>query len=66
MGQINPGIWFAITAAVAALFFRRWMLDAMIDGINEIADSFRGGPPSPMHPLPANDGFAGRSRKIEK
>ncbi|MBZ5673571.1 MAG: hypothetical protein LAP61_04935 [Acidobacteriia bacterium] len=65
----STGVWFVICVAVATLFFRRWMLDALIDGINEIADSFRGGgPPTPMHPSPANDGalLRRRSRKIER
>jgi hypothetical protein len=44
------------------------MLDALIDGINELADNFRGGgPPTPMHPSPANDGalLRRRSRRTE-
>jgi len=53
--------------AAIALLSRQWMLDALIEGIHEIADYFRGGPPTPMHPSPAHDGnlLRRRSRKIE-
>jgi hypothetical protein len=45
-------ILLLIFAAAGLLFFRRWMLDALIDFLN----NFRGGgPPTPMHPSPAND-----------
>lgn len=70
MGQINPSVWFVICAAVAMLpFSRRWMLDALIDGIHEIADRFRGGgPPTPMHPSPADDSalLRRRARKFDE
>lgn len=67
MGQINAIVLLLILAAAGALFYRRWMLDALIDGIHEIADHFRGGPPTPMHPSPADDGplLRRRSRKTE-
>lgn len=63
MGQTNSVVLFLIFAALAALFFRRWMLDALIEAIN----NFRGGPPTPMHPSPADDGalLRRRSRKVE-
>ena len=63
MGQINSVAFFLICVAGVALFFRRWMLDALIEEIN----NFRGGPPTPMHPSPAGDGalLRRRSRKIE-
>jgi hypothetical protein len=63
MGLSNPIILFLIFVAGSALFFRRWMLEALIEAIN----NFRGGPPTPMHPSPANDGvlLRRRSRKIE-
>jgi len=63
MGQINSVVVFLICVAGVALFFRRWMLDALIEEIN----NFRGGPPTPMHPSPADDGalLRRRSRKIE-
>ena len=56
-----------IFAAVPALLFRRWMLDALIEGIHDIVDNFRGGPPTPMHPSPANDAalLRRRRRKVE-
>jgi hypothetical protein len=64
MGQINSVVvLFLICVAGVALFFRRRMLDALIEAIN----NFRGGPPTPMHPSPADDGalLRRRSRKIE-
>ena len=63
MGQINSVVVFLICVAGVALFFRRWMLDALIEEIN----NFLGGPPTPMHPSPADDGalLRRRSRKIE-
>jgi hypothetical protein len=63
MGQTTSVISFLVLMAVIALFFRRWMLDALIEAIN----NFRGGPPTPMHPSPANDGalLRRRSRKTE-
>jgi hypothetical protein len=48
--------------AVVVLLSRRSMLDALIEGINEIAGNFRGGPPPPMHPSPADDGALLRKR----
>jgi hypothetical protein len=67
VGQANLIIALLFLGAVVALFSRRWMLDALIDGINEIDDNFRGGPPAPMHPSPADDGavLRRRSRKTE-
>jgi hypothetical protein len=38
------------------LFFRRRSVDALIEIIESIVDNFRGGPPTPMHPLPGDDG----------
>jgi hypothetical protein len=63
MGQTSSIVLFLILVAVVALFFRRWMLDALIEELN----NFRGGPPTPMHPSPADDGalVRRRSRKIE-
>ena len=65
MGQTNSIASLLILAAIVVLLSRRWMLDAVIDGINAIADNFRGGPPTPMHPSPADDGalLRRRSRK---
>jgi hypothetical protein len=63
MGQANSIVLFLILVAVVELFFRRWMLDALIEEVK----NFRGGPPTPMHPSPADDGalLRRRSRKIE-
>ena len=63
MEQIGSIVLFLILAAVAALLFRRSMLDALIEAIN----NFRGGPPTPMHPSPADDTalLRRRVRKVE-
>jgi hypothetical protein len=55
-------VWFAIfTAAVLAVISQRWLVDALIEAIR----NFRGGPPTGMHPSPANDAalLQRRSRK---
>ena len=67
MGQTNFIVSLLMLGAAVALLSRRGMRDALIDGIHEIADHFRGGPPTPMHPSPADDGalLRKRSRKIE-
>ena len=62
MGQTNLIVWLLFLGAVVALFSRRAALDTLIDGINDIADNFRGGPPTPMHPSPADDGALLRRR----
>ena len=57
------GILLLATLLVVFLF-RRWrLLDALIEELN----NFRGGPRTPMHPSPANDGalLRKRSRRIE-
>ena len=65
MGQNNyiPLILPLLFAGLVALFFQRWMVDALIEAIN----NFRGGPPTPMHPSPSNDAalLRKRSRKSE-
>jgi hypothetical protein len=61
MGQI---LFSAILVALlVVLSFQRWLLDALIEAIN----NFRGGPPTAMHPSPADDGalLRRRSRKSE-
>ena len=67
MGQTNFIVSLLMLVGVIALLSRRWMLDALIDGIHEIVDNFRGGPPTPMHPSPVDDGalLRRRSPKIE-
>jgi hypothetical protein len=65
MGQNNyiALILLLISVASVALFFRRCMLDAPIEAI----DNFRGGPRTPMHPSPSNDAalLRKRSRKTK-
>jgi hypothetical protein len=43
--------------------FQRSMREAMIQAMKDLVDNFRGGPPSPMHPSPANDGALLQKRK---
>jgi hypothetical protein len=40
-----------LVALLVILCFQRRLLDAVIEAIN----NFRGGPPTAMHPSPAND-----------
>jgi hypothetical protein len=64
MGQIDYEVLLLILVAfLAILFFKRWMLEALIEAINH----FRGGPPTPMHPSPAGDDALLRrsSKKVE-
>ena len=64
MGQIGGSILLLILVALLViLFFQRWLLDALIEAIN----NFRGGPPTAMHPSPSGDGVLLRrpSRKVE-
>ena len=59
-GTIECGLFsLAILASMAILFFKRWMLDALIEALH----NFRGGPPTPMHPSPVNDSAFLRKRK---
>lgn len=54
MGQIDYGVLLFLVACFAIFvifFFKRWILEALIEAIN----NFRGGPPTPMHPSPAGD-----------
>jgi hypothetical protein len=65
MGHIDGGITFPLllVALLVTLCFQRRLLDALIEAIN----NFRGGPPTTMHPSPADDGalLRRRSRKTE-
>jgi hypothetical protein len=54
----NALISLLIFVALVALFLRRWMVDALIEAIN----NFRGGPPTPMHPSQSNDAALLRKR----
>jgi hypothetical protein len=56
-------ILFLMFATAGALCFRRWMVDALVEGIDNFVNNFRGGPPAPMHPSPANDSFILRKRR---
>ncbi|MCU1234333.1 MAG: hypothetical protein JWP63_2300 [Candidatus Solibacter sp.] len=47
------------TAAVLIVISQRWLVDALIEAIQ----NFRGGPPTGMHPSPANDGALLRRRR---
>jgi hypothetical protein len=48
-----------LVAAFVALVFRGSVLEALLEAIN----NFRGGPPAPRHPLPADDGAILRRRR---
>jgi len=62
--EILVGSWCLVTAI---FFFRRRYADALNEAINNFVNNFRGGPPGPMHPSPADDGsLLRRSWKIEK
>ncbi len=54
---------YLILALFVILFFKRGLLDAIIEGFK----NFRGGPPTPMHPSPAGDVALLRkhSKKVE-
>jgi hypothetical protein len=58
MGQTGSLVVFLSLIAVVALFFRRGMIDALIEAIS----NFRGGPPTAMHPSPADDAALLRRR----
>ena len=58
MELANSIVLLLIVAAAAALLFRRSTLDVLIEAIN----NFRGGPPTPMHPSPADDSALLRKR----
>ena len=47
---------------MAILFFSRRSVDGLIEIIENFTNNFRGGPPTPMHPLPADDGALLRRR----
>ena len=63
MGQTGSIVVFLSLVAVVALFFRRSTIEALIEAIN----NFRGGPPTAMHPSPADDAalLRRRARKAE-
>ena len=47
-----------ILSLILVLVYRRSLLDALIEGI----ENFRGGPPTAMHPSPVNDSALLRKR----
>jgi hypothetical protein len=49
--------------AMVALFFKRGSVDALNEIIENLVNNFRGGPPTPMHPSPANDSALLRARR---
>jgi hypothetical protein len=65
MGQIEGIVLFSaiLLALLVTLCFQRRLRDALIEAIN----SFRGGPPTAMHPSPSDDGalLRRKSRKSE-
>jgi hypothetical protein len=65
MGQFGDAVLFSaiLVALLVTLCRQRWLLDAVIEAIN----NFRGGPPTAMHPSPADDSalLRKRSRKTE-
>jgi len=65
MGQFGDAVLFSaiLVALLVTLCRQRWLLDAVIEAIN----NFRGGPPTAMHPSLADDSalLRKRSRKTE-
>ena len=57
MGHMNEYVWVPVLALLGAILILRgsWA-KTLADQFNEAIDRFRGGgPPTPMHPSPAND-----------
>jgi hypothetical protein len=69
MEQAAPTVVFVVFFAIAVvtLSIRRSWLDSGLDAAIEALENFRGGPPTPRHPLPADDGGFLRksSRKVK-
>ena len=63
---MDHAIPIVLLLTLVALFFQRSMLDSLIEAINNFHDNFRGGPPTPMHPSPADDGALLRRRFRKK
>jgi hypothetical protein len=49
-----------LLAIFVALLFQGSVLEAILEAIN----NFRGGPPTPRHPLPADDGAILRRKRL--
>jgi hypothetical protein len=46
-------VLFAV--AMTIMLFRRGTVQMLIEQIENFTGNFRGGPPTPMHPLPSDD-----------
>jgi hypothetical protein len=53
---------FVVVLALLTLLLPS-MRDALIETLNEFVNNFRGGPPTPMHPSPADDIVLLRKRR---
>ena len=65
MGKINSIVLllkFVVVLALLTLLLPS-MRDALIKALNEFVNNFRGGPPTPMHPSPADDLVLLRKRR---
>jgi hypothetical protein len=51
-----------VLSVLMLLIFRRWTMETLMEGIDNFMDSFRGGPPTAMHPSPSNDSALLRRR----
>jgi hypothetical protein len=51
-----------LVAIFVALLFQGSVLEALLEAIN----NFRGGPPTPRHPLPADDGAIVRRKRSRR
>ncbi|HTS29384.1 MAG TPA: hypothetical protein VMH81_26120 [Bryobacteraceae bacterium] len=55
-----PGT-FVVLFLLALLLFRH-KIDRLAELLAEASNKFRGGPPTPMHPVPSNDSILLRKR----
>ena len=63
MEQTNLVLLFKLFTVLALLtLLRRSMRDALIQAMHDLVNTFRGGPPPPMHPSPASDTVLLRKR----
>jgi hypothetical protein len=53
------GLILMLLAFFGALVFHQSLRDALVEAL----ENFRGGPPTPRHPLPADDGVILRRRR---
>jgi hypothetical protein len=68
MEQTNSIALLLKLAVVLALLtlFHPSMRNAWIKAMNDFATNFRGGPPTPMHPSPADDARLLRKRRSKQ